>query len=463
MGAQPNLSLTNLLNGVGWSSYDLARAINKSLGNERRIHPTTPSTWRDKGVVPRGSLPSLVAGLLTEAHGRVVTEQDIWPHLPRSSRVHESSIDGLHVSWTSHESLALLGAVQTPGPSSVRRYFALSGTELVGAAARWDDRVPELLPARKTGTGAVTRELVEYLEREAAALRRLDDGHGGTLVQRTAAHQLTLSIELLRESRYSARDGRALASVVAQIAQLAGWLHFDLDDHGHAQRSYLVALRAAGLAGDRPLGAMILSALAAQQTWRNRPKDALSLLTAATASLPTAAPPRVRAILRMREARAYAMTGNEPQATLALQRAERELERADASASSEPAPVWAYWLNPAVLAGEAGRTLLDLGQAKPAVEHLDSGLGMLGDTASRDRILYGLTLAKAYATSQNTATADLERACYETTRVLPAMSSVSSARCRTLLNDVLATLGPHRIKCVRQLKEQATETLGVRV
>lgn len=463
---QPNQVLTELLTGVGWSPYDLARAVNKATG-EHPIHRTTPFAWRDKGVVPHRSTRSLVAGVLTEATGRVVTEQEIWPHLPAADRVHQPAVSGLDSDTTAHASLAVLNADPLVRPASALpghprkpRYFAVSGDALTRIAARWG-RAPEILRRRGSGSGAVTRELVAYLERDAAALRRLDDGHGGNLVQHAAAHQLSLTVDLLANSRYQAAEGRTLAAIVAQLAQLTGWLHFDLDDHGTAQRCYLLGLRAAGLAGDRPLAAMILSALAAQQTWRGHPRDALALLAMATADLPATTHPRVKAILFMREARAHATTGNEPDATRAMRRAERELDATDDAPT--PAPVWAYWLTHPVLTNEIGKSLLGLGHARPAAQQLDHGIGLLTDTATRDRVLYTLSLAKAYATSADNRTGDIDRACHETATILPLFTHVSSARCRTQLTDLIATLRHHRGHDVRDLREQAAQALAAPV
>lgn len=405
--------------------------------------------------MPRGALPSVVAGVLTESHGRVVTEQEIWPHLPVSARVHAAATDGLAETWTSRSGLELLGAVQSTSGAAVRRFFALSGPDLLGAARRWNDGGGALLPERRSGTGEVTSELIEYFGNDAAALRRLDDGHGRFLVQGLVRHQLVLGVDLLRNSRYSAQDGRALASVVGHLAQLAGWLHFDLDDHGEAQRLYLLGLRAAGLAGDRQLGSMILSALASQQTWRNRPADAVALLTTAAAGLPAGASPRVRSILAMRRARAHAMVGDEPEARAAIARAEDGLDRGP----GDDTPVWAYWLNHTVLTNEIGRCLLDLGQPKGAREHLDRGGGLLGDQSSRDRILYGLSLAEAHRATAGSDDGGIERACHEASMVLPMMATVTSVRCRMLLGSVVEGLRAYRTACVRDLRDQAGAVL----
>lgn len=337
-GNKQNVTLASLLAEVGWSPYDLARAVNKILDGSRRIHMTTTFSWRDKGVVPRGSLPSLVAGLLSEALGRTVDEHEIWPGLPSSSSVHKPSDYDLDGPWSCREGLRLFASRPTFSANTVRQHFAISGAELISVADRWRGAAAELLPERRNGSGVVNQELISYLESDVVALRRLDDGHGGSLVQQTSSHQLALATSLLVESQYSAEIGRALASVVAQLAQLTGWLNFDQGNHGEAQRSYLLALRAAALSADHALGAMILSALAAQQTWRQRPLDVVALIDIAVKGLAGRATPRVGAILAIRQARAFAAAGDECVATGQMRRAEQMLDRS----GTDDVPIWAY-------------------------------------------------------------------------------------------------------------------------
>lgn len=94
---------------------------------------------------------------------------------------------------------------------------------------------------------------------------------------------------------------------------------------------------------------------------------------------------------------------------------------------------------------------------------LDHGIGLLTDTATRDRVLYTLSLAKAYATSADNRTGDIDRACHEAATILPLLTHVSSARCRTQLTDLIATLRHHRGHDVRDLREQAAQALAAPV
>ncbi|MGO4612989.1 hypothetical protein AB4305_03430 [Nocardia sp. 2YAB30] len=287
--------------------------------------------------------------------------------------------------------------------------------------------------------GGITPDLIAYLEQDLLQLRRLDDGHGGELVLRTVTHRLSLAIDLLADSSYKAGIGRRLLSAVGQMAQLAGWLGFDLGRHGFAQRMYLLGLRAAAASGDRQLGALILSCIAFQQTWRNRPHDAVAIMSTVTQKLRGAATPRVAALIAMREARAFATTGMPHETSAALERAHGALARGP----HEDDPAWTYWMDETVLTSEAGRCYLHLGDTQRAETELAKGLAQLGDDASRDRVLYGLSLSLAHARG-TAGRQDLELACYEAGQVLPMLPKVGSVRCRNLIEMIRTELHPHR-------------------
>jgi len=445
-----NATLASLLAEVGWSPYELARAVNRALDGTRRIHPTTPFTWRDHGVIPRNPLPSVIAGVLTEACGRAVTAQELWPDGAHPSEMYSAATAGLDTPWSAERCLTLFDEVR-PSRSSPRRFFALSGNGLIETARIWTQASHGLLPAKRTGPGTVTPELIDYLVADIASLRRLDDGHSGQLVLRTASYHLGLAIDLLAESRYGAHEGRLLASLVGQLAQLVGWLNFDLGNHGDAQRLYLLALRAASLAGDRAVGALVLSSLALQQSWRDRPNDAITLLNLARGGLAGAPSPRVRALLAMREARAHATANQEASCRAAITLAEQALDQAP----TDGEPPWIYWLDRSVLTNEIGRCLLRLDRPQEAQEHLNRGIGMLNGEPSRDRILYGLSLAHALSSHPKSYRPDVELACHEARQVLPMMQLVSSQRCHRLLGVLTANLRRHRTSAVRLFMDEA--------
>ncbi|MFI6956463.1 hypothetical protein ACIBJI_23675 [Nocardia sp. NPDC050408] len=435
-----NKELRRLLNEIGWSPYELARAVNRVVTPERRVHAKTPFAWRDRGTVPRDPLPAVVAGVLTEARGEIVTVDQLWPGRTHKIEVWLPAVSGISDSaWNPDTTLALLNEVRAG--AQARTFFAISGQSLTSVADTWAQTSHRMISDRTIGVNpvGVNPDLIAYLEQDLVQLRRLDDGHGGELVLRTVTHRLALAMDLLADSRYTAAVGQRLLSIIGQMAQLAGWLGFDLGQHGLAQRMYLLGLRAATASGDRQLGALILSCVAFQQTWRNRPHDAVTIMNTVAQRARGAATPRVAALIAMREARAFATTGMAAETSAALDRAYQALDRGP----HDNDPAWTYWMDSTVLTSEAGRCYLHLGDSGRAETELTKGLAKLGDTPSRDRVLYGLSLSLAHARGTG-GRQDLELACYEADQVLPMLPQVGSARCRNLIEMIRSELRPHR-------------------
>ncbi|RDI43561.1 hypothetical protein DFR68_12028 [Nocardia mexicana] len=380
-----------------------------------------------------------MAGILTEARGEIVTVDQLWPGRALQTEVWLPAITNMSTdSWEPRETLTLLDEFRLAGDA--KTFFAVSGTPLTTVAdTSKSARHLMLADDKASGRGYVTADFIDYLERDLAELRLLDDGHGGELVLRAVTHRLAQAVDLLNDSMYSAATGRRLLSVVGQMAQLAGWLGFDLGRHGFAQRTYLLGLRAAVSSGDKQLGALVLSCIAFQQTWRNRTHDAVSIMSTVRQGLRGGATPRVQALIAMREARAFATTGMHAPASAALDRALQAL----AHGAHENDPKWVYWMDSTVLTSEAGRCYLHLGDTKRAESQLAEGLAHLGENATRDRVLYGLSLALAHTRGAG-GRQDLELACYEAEQVLPMLPEVGSARCRKLIETITTELRPHR-------------------
>jgi hypothetical protein len=75
----------------------------------------------------------------------------------------------------------------------------------------------------------------------------------------------------------------ARSIALAELGQLVGWACYDTGQHRLAQRYYIVGLRAAHAADDRPLGAHILGEMAYQAAHQGRPAEAVTLIDTAVA------------------------------------------------------------------------------------------------------------------------------------------------------------------------------------
>nr|WP_157121803.1 hypothetical protein [Nocardia miyunensis] len=426
--------------------------MNKHLPPDRRVHPSTPFSWRDRGTIPREPLPSVIAGVLTEVHGEAVTVERLWPGRTTATEtaVRPATADVTAGQWIPADTTRLLrNHGQTPAG---RTFFPVSGSDLISITRSWMSNSHSL--AADNGplieSTRISTELVDYFEQDAASLRRLDDGDSsGHQLRRAVELRLAHIAEILDGCSHTTALARRLFAVASQLAQMAGWTAFDSGEHGLAQRMYLLALRAAVAADDRALGALVLSCIAQQQTWRGRPRDAISIMSALdTARHPML--PRAQSLLLMRQARSFAASGMHIETMSSLQRAYEALD----TPSREPEPPWGYWMNRAVLDSEAGRCHLMLGDRRLAEAHLSDGLAQVAADATRDRVMYGLSLALTHLPS-NHRPGDVEQACYQTEQVLPLLPSIGSARCHSLLNTVLSHLRPyHKTAAVRELMDK---------
>lgn len=462
-GKSPNIELRRVLEDVGWSPYELARRVNKHLPPDRRVHPSTPFSWRDRGTMPREPLPSVIAGVLTEVHGEAVTVERLWPGRATAAEpvVKPATADVTAGRWLPAETTRLLRNYSwTPAG---RTFFPVSGSDLISIAPSWisnshsspADNGPPIESTR------ISTELVNYFEQDAASLRRLDDGESsGQQLRRAVELRLAHIAEILDGCSHTTALARRLFAVASQLAQMAGWTAFDSGQHGLAQRMYLLALRAAVAANDRALGALVLSCIAQQQTWRGRHRDGISIMSALdTAELGRPMAPRMQSLLLMRQARSYAASGMHSETTSSLQRAYEALD----TPSREPEPPWVYWMNRAVLDSEAGRCHLMLGDRRLAEAHLSDGLAQVAADATRDRVMYGLSLALTHLPGNHRA-GDVERACYQAEQVLPLLPAIGSARCRSLLDTVLSHLRPHhKTAAVRELIGKVESQQGAQV
>ena len=102
---------------------------------------------------------------------------------------------------------------------------------------------------------------------------------------------------------------RRLFSAVADLAQLAGWMSYDLQLHATAQRYFLLGMHLAKDAGDRPQVGRMLYCLARQMIDLARYREALDLAQTGVYAIRRSSTPKTMALLHVIEARAHAGMG----------------------------------------------------------------------------------------------------------------------------------------------------------
>ena len=129
-----------------------------------------------------------------------------------------------------------------------RHFLAVSGAALAGAVSAY--LAAELPAAAAVPPGQGGGDLlVEQIEASIPLLQQLDDAKGGAASLGYVGAQLRAVALVLHEGTYTAAATRRLLSALADLGQLAGWMAFDANQHGLAQRYFFTGLRAAHDAG----------------------------------------------------------------------------------------------------------------------------------------------------------------------------------------------------------------------
>jgi len=300
---------------------------------------------------------------------------------------------------------------------------------------------PAAVSREPVGHERVLPEQVELIAAHVAALRRLDDRlGGGALSLRYVTAELRAVVELIEYAGYEDGAGRRLLAILADLAQLLGWLSFDSGRSGAAERYLLLCLgvcRSIG-AADRAANAIgMLSYITASAGYG---RQAVHLAEAAVAECGKP-DPILRARLLGRDATAAAFDGD-------LGRFRRQSQAAvallDRYVSTEP-PSFLYYLSAEQLAAEAGQGLVVLaGQVttgrrallSEAVSSLagavaaqtSPGSGQTGAMYPRSALLHTTFLARAWLMR-----GDLEPAVAVMRAGLGLLPQVQSPRARSYL------------------------------
>ncbi|MFI6265202.1 transcriptional regulator [Micromonospora sp. NPDC051006] len=265
---------------------------------------------------------------------------------------------------------------------------------------------------------------------DLAGLRRLDDLAGGVDLAPFGADRLRRVVRALPRSGPAGR--RRLLPVLAESAQLAGWLAADAGDLAGGLDAYRLGLRAAAAAGDPALAGHLLGSASHLLAGAGDPQGALLLARTGYAGSRRWASPGLRALLLHRVALAAALGGQPDAARQALGAA----DRAAGAPEPEREPPWLYWLDGPELAAMTGRALVALGRPRRAEALLDAARESGGP---RRAAIYGGWLARAHL-----QLGEVELACDVAGVALLDAVRAGSPRAVTQLTEVRRRLTAHR-------------------
>ncbi|MFE7272375.1 hypothetical protein [Streptomyces sp. NPDC057623] len=365
---RPNELLTSWFVRSGWSKGELARQVNRRARQLGANHISTDTSrvrrWLD-GENPREPIPRILSELFSERFGCVVSVEDLGLRAARQS----PSVSGVDLPWTGPQTVALLSEFSRSDLMLARRGFlgsslALSaGPALIEPMQRWlvpappaPYQEPRAVPSSRA-RGRLSKPELDLLESTTVMFRQWDAQCGGGLRRKAVVGQLHEVTDLLQEPQPEATT-RKLFKVAAELAELAGWMSYDVGLQPTAQKYFVLALHAAKEAGDRPLGSYVLSSMSRQMIHLGRPEDALELIHLAQYGSRDCASPRTQSMLYAMEARAYANMGQPGKCKRAVRMAEDTFSESDEW--DEPDPDWIRFFSEAELYGENSHSYRDL-------------------------------------------------------------------------------------------------------
>ncbi|MFJ4716179.1 hypothetical protein [Streptomyces sp. NPDC088785] len=369
---RPNELLNSWFLRSGWSKGELARQVNRRARQLGANHISTDTSrvrrWLD-GENPREPIPRILSELFSERFGCVVAVEDLGLRAAHQA----PSVSGVDLPWTGPQTVALIGEFSRSDLMLARRGFLGSSLALAAGPALIEPMQRWLVPTPGAGAGRpepdaatsaghrranrLSKPELDLLESTTVMFRQWDAQCGGGLRRKAVVGQLHEVTDLLQEPQPDSTT-RRLFKVAAELAELAGWMSYDVGLQPTAQKYFVLALHAAKEAGDKPLGSYILSSMSRQMIHLGRPDDALELIHLAQYGSRDCASPRTQAMLYAMEARAYANMGQPGKCKRAVRMAEDTFT--DADDWDEPDPDWIRFFSAAELHGENSHSFRDL-------------------------------------------------------------------------------------------------------
>lgn len=429
---------------LGWTQETVAELYNARWP---RTPPRTAKTisrwenWKGPGSRPcsAASEPSIGDLLrLADLYGCRVDDllhtppADDDPIVARQDR-HNNGHRLPHVVWDGDDRDA-------EGGSPTNRRQALQ-TALLGASAPLVARSTPDSPGQDRKR--ITPELTAAVTATVSRAQRLDDSQGGGAALDYVTGQHQALARLIRQARYDQATGSTLLTLLAQLAQTAGFMAYDARDDTTARRWYQSGLDAADHAGDPLLISSILGLLSNQSASCGRTAEAAQLADAARRAA-AAGPPIVRALAAARGNLAAAAAGDRAQFMRTLDDIAEHLDQPVA----RPAPAWAYYVSPTELDAITGRGLVMLALGDPlrnhdlldqAQPHLRPRVHSHEPSYGRSELRHAAWLALAYL-----HTGRIEESITIGNQALQLLPHVNSARSHTLLRRFRTGLAEHR-------------------
>ncbi|MGC5014961.1 hypothetical protein ACLQ2R_29700 [Streptosporangium sp. DT93] len=299
---------------------------------------------------------------------------------------------------------------------------------------------------------------VELLKATARDHDAIDQRLGSEVLWRTAHAHLGLVRYLYEQGTYSDAIGEELTLIAGRLTTSLGWYAYDADRQAEARVHLSEGLNAAMLDDDTSLATRTLTVLARQAIDLGAPREAVRFarsahrraLTWRTRPYARTAPPRVMALIAIREAHGHAAGGDEAAFESAVKQAWTAFERGTA----DDDPYWIAFLNEAELTCLEGMARADAHQHRRAVRLLERAGRDQSAEFTRNRGMSLVRLAGA-----TLACGEVDHAVAAGQETMNLMDrGLSSARIRRRLSSLAGDLVAHAASPpVRDLRARLAE------
>jgi tetratricopeptide (TPR) repeat protein len=292
----------------------------------------------------------------------------------------------------------------------------------------------------------VTSQTVDGFEELTDTYRQTDYRSGSRSVTADVSGHLRRMLEVSNRTTSSAAH-RRLMQVVADTAQLSGWLAIDAQNYHHALSRCQLALSIAENINDRALHAYILGVISYIHLHAGNGNAALRVLATARDLAARNVPAAVTAWIYEATGEAYGLRGEPRPGITALATAERRFD----GVTAENTPVWLSFFNADCHSARLkGRCLTRLNEPKAAVSALHEALTLLPATFVRERSGTLIDLAQAHVQLKQ-----VQEACHIAIQADVLARRTHSERNRRRLRQLLVDLMPWaHLDCVRDLYRQ---------
>lgn len=239
-----------------------------------------------------------------------------------------------------------------------------------------------------------------------------------------------------------------LLTIRSKLAQLAGWMQFDLRDFGAANASYEDARESAHEAGNDALVTLVLCNLSYLATWRGAPRTGIDHAVAAQNWARSVDDGRLRSYAAAMAAFAYASAGQQGACLAALDVAEGTLHDIPTEENSV-----AYFHSPGLLLSFRSDCMYRLGRADNAQQAAESSLALIDGSFIRNRALAYVDLARAHIEAR-----EIDGATQAIGSAAGLAASCRSDRLLSIICEARSGLDPWSgALCVRELDQSLAD------